>query len=305
MSKFDFTSLDGRSLKTLLTILEEESISAAAVRLGVTQSAVSHTLEKLRLILGDPLFVRVGRGIAPTEQARSLREPVQQVLDGMKALTDQRPFDPRLDNLEYTIAANDFQRDLIFPGLLRQLRAEQVAARFHFVPSGIPAAELLRQARCQLIVTPLPPEGTDIYQTRLFEDKVVCFYDAGTREPPRGAEDFAGADYIEVHFGDDESATPPLSHALGLGEIRPLVTVPNFTALTAFIHGSDLITLQLSLMQRAGLRGLATCPVPGPAKRLTMYMAWHKRDHADPAQRWLRGRVKQFTEQLLRDQGSA
>ena len=62
MSKIDHLGLDGNALTTFLTVLEEMSVSRAAERLGVTQSAVSHTLDKLRVILDDPLFVRVGRG---------------------------------------------------------------------------------------------------------------------------------------------------------------------------------------------------------------------------------------------------
>ena len=108
MKKIDFYSLDGRGLKTFLVVLEEMSVSRAAERLGVTQSAVSHTLDKLRLALGDPLFVRSGRGIAATERAVSLQEPVRQVLDDLKGLTDQRVFDPSIGTLELTIAANDF-----------------------------------------------------------------------------------------------------------------------------------------------------------------------------------------------------
>ena len=123
--------------------------------------------------------MRADRGIAPTNRAIALREPVQAVLDGLKALTDERLFDPAIGQLEYTIAANDFQRDLIFPGLVRTLATEGVDAFFRFIPAGIPATELLRHARCQLIVTPFPPEGPDIYQSRLFDDQVVCFFDGG------------------------------------------------------------------------------------------------------------------------------
>jgi len=300
MNKFDFTSLDGKSLRTLLAILEEESISSAAVRLGVTQSAVSHTLEKLRLILGDPLFVRAGRGIEPTQRAKLLREPVQQILDSMKSLTDQRPFDPVVGTLEFTVAANDFQRDLIFPGLLRGMLAQGVDIHFRFVPSGIPATDLLRLARCQLIVTPMPPEGADIYQTRLFDDHVMCFYDGEVRPPPRSRQEFNEAEYIDVRFEDDESAMTAL-HPPGMDQVKPRVTVPNFSALGAFIRGSKMISLQLSMLEKVNLQGLSTCPLPGRRTRLTMYMAWHKRNHQDPAHRGLRQQIKQYTEALLRD----
>ena len=72
MSKFDGSGLDGHLLKLLLAVLETGSITAAAERLGVTQSAVSHLLDKLRAIAGDPLFVKRGRGIVPTARAEAL-----------------------------------------------------------------------------------------------------------------------------------------------------------------------------------------------------------------------------------------
>lgn len=115
MSKIDYSTLDGRALRTFLTVLEEESVSKAAEQLGVTQSAVSHTLDKLRVAFGDPLFVRSGRGIHPTERASALREPVQSVLDDLKALADERQFNPKHEPMEYTIAANDLARVLLFP----------------------------------------------------------------------------------------------------------------------------------------------------------------------------------------------
>ena len=87
MNKIDHLALNGQTLTTFLTVLEETSVSRAADRLGVSQSAVSHTLDKLRRIFGDPLFVRVGRGIEPTARAIALCAPAESVLDGMKSLT--------------------------------------------------------------------------------------------------------------------------------------------------------------------------------------------------------------------------
>lgn len=120
MKKIDFLALDGRTLKTFLTVLDESSISKAAERLNVTQSAVSHTLDKLRIAMGDPLFVRSGRHIAATKRAIALREPVQKVLDGLRGLTNQHLFDPTVGLLDYVIAANDYQRDLVFPAYCKR-----------------------------------------------------------------------------------------------------------------------------------------------------------------------------------------
>lgn len=275
------------------------SISNAATRLDVTQSAVSHLLDKLRLTLGDPLFVRAGRGIAPTDRAIALREPVQTVLDGLKALTDKRPFDPSMGQLEYTIAANDFQRDLIFPGFVHCLTLEGVDVRFRFIPSGIPATDLLRHARCQLIVTPFPPEGPDIYQSRLFDDKVVCFFDGDVRSAPASEEEFHVAEYIEVRFEDDEAAMQVLHKHTGLDLKKPRLSVPNFSALPAFLKGSEMISAQLSLMGRVNLQGFASAPLPFDTSTVTMYMAWHRRDHLDPAHQWLRKRIKSFVAEAV------
>jgi len=299
MSKIDFLSLDGRSLRTFLVVLDEVSISNAAERLGVTQSAVSHLLDKLRLAFGDPLFVRAGRGITPTERARSLREPVQNVLDGLKGLTDERVFDPLVGELEFTVAANDFQRDLIFPGLLRQISADGVNARFRFIPSGIPAVDLLRQARCQLIVTPFPPDGPDIFQARLFEDRLACFYDATVRDAPRSKRAYCEAERIEVRFEDDEDASLVLDQMPELACRPPRILVPNFSALAAFLRGSELIATQLSLLGQVNLQGLASAKPPFTSRPVPMYMAWHRRDHHDPANRWLRDQVKSHVYGLI------
>ena len=119
MNKIDYLSLDGSTLRTFLTVLEESSVSRAAERLGVTQSAVSHTLDKLRVILEDPLFVRAGRGIESTARARALRASVESILDDLKSLTNKRKFDPLIEQMSFTIAANYFPIQLIFPKLLK------------------------------------------------------------------------------------------------------------------------------------------------------------------------------------------
>ncbi|GAG39292.1 unnamed protein product, partial [marine sediment metagenome] len=160
-SKFDYLGLDGNTLTTFLTVLEEMSVSRAAERLGVTQSAVSHTLDKLRGIFDDPLFVRVGRGIESTARARALQGSVESVLDDLKSLTDHREFDPLVEQMEFTIAANDFPIRLIFPKLLKELSDEGIHPRIRFIPSGIPSVSILRASRYRMLITPTPPNDSE------------------------------------------------------------------------------------------------------------------------------------------------
>ena len=180
MSGIDHLDLDGRALRLFLAVLEEGSVGGAAARLGVTQSAVSHALTKLRAILKDPLFVKSGRGIVATSHAEGLAEPARRLIAGLKDFSANRAFDARATALSLTVAANDLQRDLVLPGLLTALESAFASVRLRIVPSDQPTPDMLREERCDLVISPFPPEGVDILQKRLFGAEYVCFYD-----PPR------------------------------------------------------------------------------------------------------------------------
>lgn len=292
MSKTDFTDLDGKVLRTFLTILEENSVSKAADRLGVTQSAISHTLAKLRQVLGDPLFVRSGQGLTPTERALSLKEPVQRVLDGMRALTDDRPFDPLSEEISIQIATNDMPRELIFPPLLRALRAEGVRLRLGFIPSGVPDPDLLRSDRCQLMLTPLPPDGPDIFQKRVLISPLMVFYDAARRSPPDNWQSYCATEHVEVRFADGRSSRAVM-RGVDQNRIRPpTVTLPHFNAIPSFVKGSDLISTDTLLMKHGPLAALDCAPLPFDCDPVSIYMVWHQRSTNDPAHRWLRDRIE-------------
>ena len=291
MSDLDYLNLDGRALRVFLMVVEEGSVSRAAERLDVTQSAVSHTLDKLRTILGDPLFVRSGRGIQATARASALREPAQAALEGLRELTNEREFDPKTERMEFTIAANDFQRELLFPVLLRELYAEHIDARFRFLAGGAAAANLLHEARCQFIVTPFLPDGEDILQLTLFQDQVVCFYDGSKRGPPETQQDFYESEYADVVFSDYWSATSALNRQIRSKLGSPRITVPNFNDLRTMMEGTTLITAQLGTMALNVLSELDWAPLPFENDPIGLYLVWHRRDHADPAHKWLRRRI--------------
>ena len=293
MKNYDYLGLDGYTLRTFVTVLEETSVSKAALRLGLSQSAVSHTLDRLRLAFDDALFVRDGRGIVPTAKAISLQEPIESILNNLKSIAEQREFDPLIESLEFTIAANDFQMLLIFPRLIKELHAEGIKPRFHFLPSGVPSANLSRASRCQLLITPAPPKAKDIIQEQLFKSKMVCFYDAKVRQPPKNWKQFVNSDYVEVKFSDTEFSLMAFPSIDTTALKEPTMTVPNFNALNEFIKGSDLITTQLDLMKQGILKELDSAPLPIKTQPLCIYMAWHQRNDKTPAQQWLRQKIRE------------
>ena len=279
-------------MKTFLIILEESSVSRAAIRLNVTQSAVSYALARLRSVFKDPLFVRSGQGLTPTETANSLKEPIQKVLDGLRSLTDQRPFDPRDEDMHFTIAANDLQRELIFPRLWREARAEDIRLRLEFVPSGIPSISLLRDARCQLIITPFPPDAPDIFQRTLISGEMMCFYDSDKRHAPTSWEEYINADHVSVRFAGGHDSNEAL-YGVDLSAIPdPTITVSNFNAIPSFVKGSELISTELSAMHIGPLRELSMAPLPFESEKVSLCLVWHERSNNDPAHKWIRRKIE-------------
>jgi DNA-binding transcriptional LysR family regulator len=301
MRNFDIYKVDGNILKTFLIILEESSVSKAAIRLNVTQSAVSYALARLRSVFKDPLFVRSGQGLTPTETAISLKDPIQKVLDEIMSLTNQRPFNPQAEDMYFAVAANDLQRELIFPKLWREARSENIRLRLEFIPSGIPSISLLRDARCQLILTPFPPDAPDIFQRRLITGDMMCFYDASMRDAPSSWEEYINAEHISVRFVGGYDSNQAL-RGVDLSEIRePTITVSNFNAIPSFVKGSELISTEMNAMHIGPLRELSMAPLPFKSEKISLYLVWHERSNNDPAYKWIRRRIENIADDISRN----
>lgn len=285
--------IDGRMLRTLLAVLETGSVTAAAERLGLTQSAVSHALKRLREVLGDPLFVKSGRGIAATVRAEALAAPARQLLRDLEQLGRPPQFAPGDTELVLTVAANDFQRDLLLPALQRRLAAQLKSLRLIVIPSRAPTAEMLREGRCDLIVTPRPPAGSDILQRRLLSDRYVCFFDSRVRTAPAVLADYLAARHVTVAYEDGRRLEfDEVLQARGLARVLGVI-VPNFAGIAAFLRGTDMLASLPSLMRLGPLADFASAPLPLRVPELSMYAVWHRRRHDDPAHAWLRAQLEE------------
>ena len=299
MNKIDYLNLDGNTLKTFLTVLDESSVSRAAEDLGVTQSAVSHTLDKLREIFQDPLFVRVGRGIEPTPRAQALRASVESALGELKSLTASPQFDPRAGQMEFTIACNDFPLQLVFPKLLNDLAAEDIRPRIRFIPSGIPRISILRASRYRMLITPTPPDDPELQMVSLIQARMEIFYDSTVRTPPKTWKQFAQSNYVEVRFSDTESSLMALPTLDTSKMMSPTVSVPNFSSLTPMIKGTDRITTQFGAMKLGLLKDLDSAPLPFKTNTLNLYLVWHRRENDDAAHQWFRQKIIETVKSIV------
>ena len=292
MSDFDHLDLDGHLLGLLLAVHEEGSITRAAERLGVTQSAVSHALDKLRSIVGDPLFVKSGRGIVATAQAHVLAARARVLLDDLRRFAMATAFEPAAFSGTVTIAANDLQRDLLLQPLLRYVRASAPGFAMRVIPSAVPTVEMLRDQHCELVITPRPPDGSDILHKRLFEDRYRVFYDASQRKAPRTAAEYLAAEHVTVVYEPRRRLDiDEVLAARGLAR-RFVAMVPGFGGIGPLLRGSTSIATLPSLLRANLLRGFDLAPVPVKCPTMPMFMVWHRRHHADPAHRWLRKQLE-------------
>ena len=298
MNNFDWLDLDARLLRLLVAVVDTGSITVAAQRLGVTQSAVSHLLGKLRGITGDALFTKSGRGIVATARALVLAERARELLGDLERFAQSEAFDPARWQTTFTIAANDFQRDALLPTLMQRLRQQAPGVSLRVIASDVPTPEMLRQQQCQLIISPRPPEGSDILQKRLFADRYRVFYDPAMRKAPRSRKDYLAAEHVTVLYAPQR----PLDldrHLSDKGiERRFRVMVPGFAGLPAFIRGTDLLATVPGMMREHLMRGLADAEVPVPCPTMPMYMIWHLRHQQDAAHRWLRALLEEMARPL-------
>lgn len=287
MNDFDYLELDGRLLRLLITVHEEGSVTRAANRLGITQSAVSHMLEKLRGIVGDPLFVKSGRSVVATARAGELAAEARRLLDELHRFGSKSDFSPAALERTLTIAANDLQRDLLLPALFAALKAEAPGVRLRVIPSNIPSAELLRSDRCQLAISPRPPEGADILQRRLFDDRYVVFYDPSVRPAPRDLADYLAAEHVTVVYEPQRNLDID-DHMKAQGIARRFaVSVAGFGGIMPFLAGSTYLATLPHRLGANQLAGFAQAETPFACPAMPMYAIWHQRYQHDPMMRWL------------------
>lgn len=291
--------VDIRLLRVLVAVVDAGSVSQAAEQLGLTQSAVSHALARLRRIVDDPLVVKAGRSVATTARASVLATRARGLLDEIERFGRPEAFVPARWQAEVTIAANDLQRDLLLPTLLDRLRREAPGVRLRVIASDAPTLAMLRADDCHLVISPRPPDGPDLVQRRLFQDRWRVFHDPVVRRPPADRAAYLAAEHVTVGYAPPRSLAID-DHLAGRGIARNIIAwVPNFAGVAAFVRGSARIATMPGLLRRGVLRDLADAPVPLPCPPMPMFLIWHERHRTDPAHRWLREAIESLVPEAL------
>lgn len=293
-------NLELLQLRLLEAIFERGSVSSAADAVGLSQSAASHSLARLRALLGDPLFVRTSGGMAPTPYGERVCAAARSALITLReALRSGRDFDPRQSGRTFRLYLNDVGEMVMLPRLLSYLRhnAPGISVRVSALPEMQPGA-LLESGEVDLAVGHITTLTTGFHQRVLFPEHYVC---AAALDNPHFREGmtleaFSLAQHAVTELGgmahwvvDRELARYKVVRRIGL-------TVPDFMVLPFVISSSDLVlTMPKRLAdQFAGVASLRLMPPPVPIPTFEICMFWHERVHHDPANAWLRQTVVQL-----------
>lgn len=305
--KFPHDDVELHLVRVLHTLVAEGSVSRAAMRLGLTQPQVSVRLRRLRLLTGDPLLVRAGKGLVPTEAASRWAGSAARILDEADRMFSPRlrrdGFDPAKDAASFRIAASDYMDPFFLPELVARLKraAPAVTVDLLALSDGFDYRQALAAGKVDLVIGNWARPPQELHLGRLMTDEVVCLVSA---DHPVARQAATRKWTLDAYLACEHIApTPPHpgspgvidEHLAGLGLSRNLsVRASHFGQIPLMVAKSLLVltTGRLFCSRFAGELPLAVvrCPVDFPA--MTYYQLWHDRTHESAPLRWLREQVR-------------
>lgn len=304
-----FDKIDLHLIRVLHTVLTERSVSRAAVRLGMYQPAVSAALKRLRELSGDPLLVRSGSGMVPTDAALRMIEPSASILRAAEVLfSGARGFDPQTSTNTFRVAASDYLDPLFLPHLVSQIksRAPLTHIEIHPLSADSDYHAHLAQGDVDVVIGNWlkPPE--DLHMGKLFADEVVCLV---SKEHPAARRGWTAEDWLEAEHIAPTPTHPGArgvidDHLEGLGLVRNITArCPHFGLIPGMVASSLLVlTTGRQYCERFTAQlpvKILECPIDFP--QLMYYQLWHERSHASASAKWLREQVKSVAAALRKE----
>jgi LysR family transcriptional activator of mexEF-oprN operon len=299
--------VDLNLLRVFAALDRERQVTRAAARLGLTQSAVSNALRRLRAVFKDDLFQRTPGGMEPTALARELAVPVAAALDAVRAALElHRAFEPASAAEEFVVGASDYAELALGPPLVAALRdqAPGVSLVFRHADREV-ALDLLDQDRAHLALGVFPEPPVRMTRTVLVRDGYAVLLRADHPAAAAGRLDLdAYLAWPHLLVSPVASREGAVDRALaGIGRRRRLaVVVAHHLTVGPMLAGSDLVCTLAHRTARplAERFGLALEPLP-PGLALSPQptsLVFHNRYAQRPAHRWLRGLVAETARRL-------
>jgi len=319
-----FNTLDLNLLKVFHAVMEERSVLRASQKLALSQSAVSHSLARLREMLEDDLFVRTATGMQPTSRALAMSSQVRDALRVLEAAIELPTFDPATSTRLFTLAANDFTTLVLGPPLLKLLGREAPTIDLIIKPvTRIDLAEQLDLGRIDVAIGVFSSLPSRFRAAPLFHYDDVLIVAAGNKLARIDKATLERLPLVVVSFGgEQEGAVDGFISERGLARRsemydraalerafedsdrppRMAISLPHFLALPALIAGSELAAIVPRPLAKAFERtyAIAIHELPYTTNSLEVRLLWHERLDEDPSHEWLHGILRRSTEHLGR-----
>jgi DNA-binding transcriptional LysR family regulator len=294
MNPMHFAAFDLNLLRLFNALIEEGGATRAGARLGLTQSAVSHALGRLRVALGDPLFVRGPTGLHPTPRAMELAPAIRQALELLEGVITSPRFDPAVDARAFTVATSPYVSSVLLPTVVQRIldEAPKVTLRISGLTSTL--TEDIDRGRIDVVLgcfEAIPPR---FQHTPLFEETGVWAVRAGHPAVASGmtAESLARIQHLVVSSADATPAgegpsRPGLGlkrvtswsedYALGSADLRPKpgpISVPDAYSAIMVVAQTDMAALlPRRLAMQAAERGKVVIIEPAHTPEPTLFSA--------------------------------
>lgn len=285
-------SVDLNLLLVLRALLSERHVTRAAARVGLSQSATSHALSRLRELYGDPLLVRTGRALELTPRATRLLPALERgMLDLQSALDPEPEFEPSRAKLTFNIGMADYMQAVVMAPLLRRLASAAPLIDLSVVTFPN-LSELVDSGRIDLALDVADAAWRSQSSESAFDDEFVCMV---RRDHPTVKKKLSLAQYVALAHvvvaptGGPGSIVDTELEQRGL-QRRIALRVSNFLIAPVVVCETDFIsTMPRRLARQVAARyPLRLLPPPLPLPKFGFSLSWHRRLDQDPAHRWLR-----------------
>jgi DNA-binding transcriptional LysR family regulator len=288
--------LDFGLLQCFTTLMEERSVSKSALRLELSQPAVSHALARLRRLFDDPLLIKIRGGMTPTTRALELETEVRNLLAGAEhLLRKSADFLPETSRVRFTIMSPEFVEYLLAPPLVAHVETHAPGIDVAFRTSDPEhAPDWFESGEIDIRLGWLPDPPPLLRVKLLFRDPLVCI---ARRNHPRLKNRITAEQYLEsAHVRVEQPRTRVSTGAVDTavtalgGRLRIALQVQNAFALANAVAQSSLISTVPERLARvmATQYPLQILPLPLDVPDVRIAMYWHERTHKQPAQRWFR-----------------
>lgn len=302
-SSMDLRAVNLNLLAAFATLYDARSVTRAARRAGVTQSAMSNSLAQLRRLFDDPLFLRTARGIEPTPRADALAAPIRRGLLAFSEALMTPSFDPRTAERTFAVATSDYVELVLIPIVLRLLAEEAPGIRIEVRPWGLhEVPPLLATGEADLMIgyyDRVPPNHRD---SILFEERYVCVLRQGHPRVKRRLTLAAWTSIPHVLVSQKAGTTGSVDRALrAVGRSRTIgARVSHFLLVPPLVARTDMVAaigerVALAFAEPFGLR-VFEAPIALPVGRVGM--VHHVERETDPAHRYLREVVARAAAEL-------